>query len=153
MPRNVQIAAALAMALGLAACGGGAADDQGNDTGPADMAESAPGSADATATQAGPAPVRPPAAFMQCRSCHSSVPGQHGVGPSLAGVFGTRAGDIAGYTFSDALKKSALTWDEATLDKWIEAPSRLVPGTKMIYPGQPDPAKRREIVEYIKAIR
>ena len=90
---------------------------------------------------------------MQCRACHSVNPGQHGIGPSLAGVFGTKAGDIAGYRFSDALLKSGLVWDEATLDRFLQAPARTVPGTKMVYAGMQDAAKRREVVAYIKSLK
>ena len=90
---------------------------------------------------------------MQCRACHSVNPGQHGIGPSLAGVFGTKAGDIPGYRFSDAMLKSGLVWDEATLDRFLQAPARTVPGTKMVYAGMQDAAKRREVVAYIKSLK
>ena len=141
---------AASAALSLAACGGGggSGDTGAEPSSPADAAAEAPAAEAAAA--AGPAA---PAAFAQCRACHAVEPGKHGVGPSLAGVYGTKAGEIAGFAFSEPLKASGLTWDDATLDKWLEAPMKLVPGTRMVYAGQPDPAKRTELVEYIKALK
>ncbi len=149
MRRLAQASAASALAALLAACG----SPSGDETAPGPSTETAaPAEATAVASTAS-ASNAPPAAFMQCRSCHAINPGQHGVGPSLAGVFGTKAGDIAGYMFSDALKGSNLTWDEATLDKWIAGPAKLVPGTKMTFAGIPDAAKRNEIIDYIKTLK
>ena len=129
------MALAIMLAGGLAAC-------SGPKEAPADE-EGAPTVADAR-----------PAAFAQCSSCHAVQAGSHGIGPSLAGVFGAKAGHVGdAYKYSDALKASGLTWDEATLDEWLIMPSRKVPGTKMVYAGQPDPAKRKELIEYLKTLK
>jgi cytochrome c len=93
-----------------------------------------------------------PPAFGICRSCHSVEKGQTVVGPSLFGVYGTRAGDVPGYDFSPALKQSGLVWNDATLDKWLANPVGLVPGTRMGYAGQADPAKRQQIIAYLKGL-
>jgi cytochrome c len=77
------------------------------------------------ATQPGEAVVEsvgPPIAFAQCISCHSVKPGVNGVGPSLHGVVGRKAASLPGYAYSEPLKNSGLTWDDATLDKWLAAP-------------------------------
>lgn len=147
--------AALALALGLSGCGSPADDATQAPASEAASASAAsepaaPASSEAAAT---PAAGARPVAFAQCMSCHAVEPGKHGVGPSLAGVYGTKAGEIAGYAFSAPLKASGLTWDDATLDKWLQNPRALVPGTKMIYPGQPDAAKRKELVDYIKSLK
>lgn len=99
------------------------------------------------------AAAKPPAAFGICKSCHSVEPGVTVFGPSLHGVYGTRAGTAPGYAFSDALKSSGLVLDDATLDKWLANPIALVPGTRMGYAGQPDPARRKAIIAYLKTLK
>lgn len=91
----------------------------------------------------------PPAAFAQCRSCHTVEPGRNIIGPSLHGIVGKPAASVAGYTYSNALKASGLTWDPKTLDAWLTSPTKLVPGNKMIFAGQSNPAKRKEIIDYL----
>jgi len=93
-----------------------------------------------------------PASFAQCKACHSVEPGKHGIGPSLAGIWGDKAGDIAGYDFSDAMKASGLTWNQANLDRFIADPKGTVPGNKMPFGGVKDAAKRQEIINYIKSL-
>ena len=163
---------ALGLALALAGCGSPSqepADDAASSAaatetpaasesaaapaGETSAAATAGATASATAAGATTAAVARPVAFAQCMSCHAVQPGKHGVGPSLAGVYGTKAGEIPGYAFSAPLKASGLTWDDATLDKWLAGPAKLVPGTKMVYAGQPDAAKRKELIEYIKSLK
>lgn len=76
-----------------------------------------------------------------------------GVGPSLAGVYGTRSGEIAGYAFSDAMKNAKLTWDDKTLDAYLTSPMKLVPGTKMTFAGMSDPAARKDVIAYLKTLK
>ncbi len=94
-----------------------------------------------------------PAAFAQCAACHAVVPGKNGIGPSLAGVFGRKAGQAPGYAYSAANLSSGLTWDEATLDEYLTAPAKKVPGTKMTYAGQADPAARQALIAYLKTLK
>ncbi len=123
----------------LAACGGSKepAADQG--------ATQAAGSASDTAG--------PPVAFAQCISCHSVKVGLNGVGPSLHGVVGRKAASLPGYAYSDALKAVGLTWNEATLDKWLTAPMKMAPGTKMVFPGMTDPARRKAVIDYLVTLK
>jgi cytochrome c len=145
-PRFCAVAAlAAALASALSACGSA---KQETPVAESDMPASPASASEATASAAAP-----PAAFLQCRSCHAVQPGQHGVGPSLFGVHGKKAGELAGYTFTDAMKNSGLTWDDATLDTWLASPAKLVPGTKMVYAGQADAAKRKEIIDYLKTLK
>jgi cytochrome c len=88
---------------------------------------------------------------QQCGACHSATPGETRVGPSLAGVVGRKAGTVAGYQYSAALKKSGQTWNAASLDKWLTGTQADVPGTKMSY-AQADPAKRKAIIDYLSSI-
>ena len=94
--------------------------------------------------QASTAPARP-AAFAQCAGCHSTEPGKNLFGPSLAGVSKRRAGSLPGYAYSPALKRSGITWNSQTLDRWLISPSKSVPGTKMPLGGVPDPATRKAL--------
>lgn len=95
-----------------------------------------------------------PASFAMCSACHAVQGGSNGIGPSLAGVFGAKAGHLGdAYKYSDALLASGLMWDEQALDEWLVMPSRKVPGTKMVYAGQADPAKRKELIEYLKTLK
>jgi len=135
-------------ALALAGCGGGSKQDQ---AAPEVTAASSP----SASTEASPAEEagKTPVVFAQCMSCHSVKPGVNGLGPSLAGVFGRKAASEPTFAYSDALKSSGLTWNEANLDKWLTGPMVMVPGTKMTFAGQPDPAKRQELIEYLKTLK
>jgi cytochrome c len=88
--------------------------------------------------------------FAQCRSCHSIVKGGPNLtGPNLYGVFGTKAAQVAGFSFSDAMKNSGLTWDAPTLDKWIENPRAVLPETKMTFLGLKDAKDRQDVIAYV----
>lgn len=90
--------------------------------------------------------------FAMCRSCHTITEGGSNMtGPNLHGVFGHKAGQHADYKFSEALANSGLTWDAATLDKWVANPRGLVPGTKMAFAGLKDPKDRIDLIGYLKA--
>lgn len=97
-------------------------------------------------------PARP-AAFAQCAACHSTEPGKTVFGPSLANVAGRRAGSLPGYAYSPALKSSGLTWNAATLDRWLTSPQRMVPGTKMPFAGIADATKRKQVVDYLLTLK
>jgi cytochrome c len=91
-----------------------------------------------------------PASYNRCITCHTANKGgDDKLGPNLFGVFRSAAGQ-GGYAYSSALKESGLTWDEATLHKWLENPRALVPGNRMSFPGIKDAAKRQEIIDYLK---
>lgn len=168
MRQPIKALSLFALIAALAACSGNGPEEQGASQAEptaqtevaADRAETAPAPAEepaAVAVQEAPVAVvdanAVPAAFAQCRSCHSTEPGKNMIGPSLAGIFGTKAGDVAGYNFSTAMKESGLTWDQATLDRFLKAPQQVIPGTRMTYPGVKDDAKRAAVVAYIKALK
>jgi cytochrome c len=60
---------------------------------------------------------------------------------------------VPDYNYSAALKKSGITWDEASLDKWLQGPSKDVPGTKMIFPGLKEQADRDNLIAYLKTLK
>lgn len=90
-----------------------------------------------------------PAAFAVCAGCHSTQAGKTVFGPSLAGIGGRRAGTLEGYAYSPALKSSGLTWNAKTLDRWLTAPKKMVPGTKMPFNGIQDRATRDQVIAYL----
>lgn len=98
--------------------------------------------------------MAPPAAFGRCAICHDVTKGgPNKLGPNLYGTYGKAAGVHGGFQYSDALKGVGLRWDDATLDKWLEAPRTLVPGNSMGFPGLKDAAKRKEIIDYLKTLK
>src|SRR5882672_3748055 len=91
--------------------------------------------------------------FGQCVACHSVQPGEHQTGPSLAHVWNRKAGTTAGFMrYSDAVKQSGVTWNEAALDKWLADPAQLIPGNSMTFPGIKDPQARQDVIAYLKAV-
>ncbi len=89
-----------------------------------------------------------------CRTCHSPRADDHRLGPSLHGVIGRKAGSIAGYNFSSAMKSSGVTWDEASLDQFIANPDQVVHGNNMKpYTGISDAKQRGDIVAYLKTLK
>lgn len=91
-----------------------------------------------------------------CGTCHTVEPNAEiRQGPNLRTAFGRTAGTLAEYpAYSDSLKKAGaagLAWNETTLDKWITGASAFVPGVNMMY-SQPDPAKRKLVIAYLKSL-
>jgi cytochrome c len=88
----------------------------------------------------------------QCSICHSVVEGKNMVGPSLFGVVGRQAGQVSGFHYSPANKDSGLTWDAATLDRYLTDPQAVVPKTIMPYPGLKDDTKRANLIAYLSTL-
>lgn len=119
------IAAAMALAAALAVYGAGAAAAQDIDG---------------------------EAAFNNaCRTCHTTKADDNRLGPHLHGIVGRKAGAAQGYSYSAAMKGAGVSWDEATLDKFIANPDSVVQGNNMKpYTGVDDAAQRKAIVEFLK---
>lgn len=94
-----------------------------------------------------------PTAFNQCAACHSTTPGKTIIGPSLAGVYGTKAGQVPGFQFSDAMKNSGLVLNASNLDKFLADPKGTVPGTIMALNGIKDASQRKAIIDYLKTLK
>jgi cytochrome c len=88
-----------------------------------------------------------------CSICHSPQAGRNMIGPTLFGVVGRATGAVPGYSYSTGNKDAHLTWDEATLDKYLESPRTVVPGTKMTYAGLKDPTKRADLIAYLATLK
>lgn len=90
-------------------------------------------------------------AYQACAACHSLEPGRNLTGPSLANLFGRKAGTVSTFQrYSDPLKQSGIVWNEQTLDAWLRDPAKLVPGNDMAFPGIKDERIRRELVAFLK---
>ena len=94
------------------------------------------------------------AVFNQCKACHQVGPdAKNGVGPILNGIVGRKAGEGAGYNYSDANKSSGITWDDANLRAYLTDPKAKVPGTKMIFPGIKREKQLDDLMAYLKEIK
>ncbi|MBF0372938.1 MAG: cytochrome c family protein [Alphaproteobacteria bacterium] len=88
--------------------------------------------------------------FNRCKACHTVEAGKHRVGPSLHGVMGRKAGAAQGFNYSDAMKKSDVTWSPETLSKYLEDPKAFIPGNKMIFAGLKKEDERRDVIAYLE---
>lgn len=88
---------------------------------------------------------------QQCQMCHVNTAGAKGfAAPNLFGVVGRKAASTP-FAYSAALKASGKTWDAKTLDTFLTAPGKLVPGTRMAV-SIPDPKKRADMIAYLKTL-
>lgn len=113
--------AALAVVLSLLLCGSALAED--------------PGAAE----------------LQRCKICHSlDKGGANRVGPNLFGVFGRKAGTVAGFAYSDGMKNSGIVWDDDTLAKFLRDPQGSLPGNRMSFPGIKDDAALHALLQSLK---
>ncbi len=91
------------------------------------------------------------AVFAKCRACHQIGEGAHNlVGPVLNGVVGRKAGTYPDYSYSTYNKNSGLTWDEATLKRYLRSPRTVVPHTKMSFPGLDSDADIANVIAFLE---
>jgi cytochrome c len=89
----------------------------------------------------------------KCAICHSTLKGKNKIGPSLHALVGRKAATAPKYSYSSAMRKSGLTWDEATLNSYLKAPRKKVKGTKMSFPGLGKASQREDIIAYLKTLK
>jgi cytochrome c len=103
-----------------------------------------------------PAPeaaAQPPGDFAVCTACHETKAGAGpSLGPNLFGIGGRKAGGLADYDYSPAMKASGITWTADTLASYIADPNKTVAGTKMDYPGA-DTATAKAIADYLMTLK
>jgi cytochrome c len=96
-------------------------------------------------------PARGEQLWRKCASCHTlDANGRNRAGPRLHGIFGRTAGSVSDYSYSDALKKSGIVWNDSTLDAYIKDAEGFVPGTKM-YGGLSQDADREDLLAFLKS--
>jgi cytochrome c len=93
--------------------------------------------------------ARGEARFQDCAACHRLEAGANNVGPSLHGIFARKAGEIADFRYSPAIKRSGIAWTPEMLDKFITDPQALVPGNRMPYAGMADAGNRADLIAYL----
>jgi len=84
-----------------------------------------------------------------CAECHSLKAGKNKKGPSLAAITGRKAASVSGFTYSDGLAASGLTWTNDKLDAYITNPKTQVPAGKMKFKGLPDAKERADLIEFL----
>ena len=88
--------------------------------------------------------------YGRCLACHALAYDR--VGPHHCGLIGRKAGSVKGFEYSPAMKRSGLTWNEKTLDRFLRNPPATVPGTTMTYAGIPDAKERADLIAYLKSV-
>jgi cytochrome c len=83
----------------------------------------------------------------RCGGCHALDRDKEG--PRLRGVYGRVAGSVDSFQYSEAVKKSKITWGDETLDKWLTDTEKVVPDNDMTFHVE-KPDERREIIAYLK---
>ena len=94
--------------------------------------------------------VRGEARFQDCAPCHKLEAGVNNVGPSLHGIFTRKAGEIADFRYSPAMKRSGIVWTPETLEKFISDPQAMVPGNRMPYAGMAGASDRADLIAYLQ---
>lgn len=94
------------------------------------------------------------AVFKRCRACHAIGPAApNKAGPSLTGVVGRKAGSVAGFNYSEAMRKAAsggLVWTDDKLAQFLATPDAVVPDNVMAFGGVKDPAERADLIAFLK---
>jgi cytochrome c len=88
----------------------------------------------------------------QCGICHAVAAVENRIGPTLFGVLGRPAGSVPGFNYTADHKKLGITWDAATLNKYLANPRAMVPDTSMVYAGLKDDAERADLVAYLETL-
>jgi len=89
---------------------------------------------------------------QQCAACHATTD-SNGIGPGLKGIDGRKAGSAAGFRYSSAMKDVAYAWDAKTLDAFLVAPSKAIPGNAMPFAGLGDGKQRADVVAYLQTLK
>jgi cytochrome c2 len=93
--------------------------------------------------------ARGEARFQDCAACHKLDAGANNVGPSLHGIFARKAGELADFHYSPAMKRSGIVWTPETLEQFIADPQGMVPGNRMPFAGLASAGDRADLIAYL----
>jgi cytochrome c len=85
----------------------------------------------------------------RCTGCHALD--SEKVGPRLRGVYGRPAASLDSFPYSKAIRKSGITWDSGTLDKWLTDTDNFISDNDMAF-RVANPEERAAIIGYLKEI-
>jgi cytochrome c len=89
--------------------------------------------------------------YRACAACHSLSPDRNMTGPSLASIWGRKAGSLQSFErYSPALQASNVVWDEKTLDAWLKSPAGFIPSNYMTFAGVPNVKQRADVIAFLK---
>ncbi|HET7594940.1 MAG TPA: cytochrome c family protein [Stellaceae bacterium] len=91
--------------------------------------------------------------FKKCALCHTTEAGKNKIGPSLAGVMDRDAGTAPNFSYSEAMKNFKHKWTPEELDTYLTDPRKVVPGTKMIFPGLKEEKDRQNVIAYLATLK
>ena len=153
MNRVTQLAPVLAAAaLALGACSSEQpASDQASKTAQADAAPAVAQEEDLATLLAAANPDRGRRLYIQCRACHTLIAsGNQLLGPNLRGFLDRPAGSAPDYEYSEALLAAEINWTPETLNAWMQSPSEVIPGNKMIFAGIRKARDRADLIAYLQ---
>ncbi|ARN80106.1 c-type cytochrome [Methylocystis bryophila] len=88
--------------------------------------------------------------FAKCKACHQvGETAKNAIAPELNGLDGRKAGSVESYHYSDAMKDSGITWNEASFQEFIKNPKAKVPGTKMVFQGLSSDKDEADVWAYL----
>jgi cytochrome c len=90
--------------------------------------------------------------FKVCAACHAND-NTNRTGPGLKGILGRTAGTVLGFRYSRAMKQSGIVWDEKSLDAYLTAPQKAVPGNIMPFSGLKDARDRADLIAYLATLK
>jgi cytochrome c len=93
-------------------------------------------------------PARGEALYARCLACHALA--YNRTGPKHCGLFGRRAGGVAGFSYSPAMARADIVWDGNTLDRFLNNPTAMIPGTAMGYAGIADAQERADLIAWLR---